>query len=151
MLRDLITPKTATNRSLAGRHRNSLLRTQQTTPKPHCQPIHHLRQASKMSFSNTSSAPLAKTFLISRAFSLVAMIAVVGITAHFVSQLVDSNIDPPREIVGTLSVVSFSTSLSTRSQAIFTNKSSSPTRPPSPPSTPSSPSPSSTPPHPPPS
>jgi hypothetical protein len=28
------------------------------------------------------------------------------LTAHFVSQLVDSNIDPPREIVGTLTVVS---------------------------------------------
>jgi len=59
-----------------------------------------------MSLSNTGSAPLAKTFLIARGLSLVAMIAIVGMTAHFVSQLVDSNIDPPREIVGTLSVVS---------------------------------------------
>lgn len=53
-----------------------------------------------------SSAPLAKTFLIARGLSVVAMVAIVGMTAHFVSQLVDSNIDPPREIVGTLSVVS---------------------------------------------
>jgi len=53
-----------------------------------------------------TSAPLAKTFLISRGLSIVAMIAIVGMTAHFVSQLVDSNIDPPREIVGTLTVVS---------------------------------------------
>jgi hypothetical protein len=52
-----------------------------------------------------SSAPLAKTFLISRGLSIVAMITIVGITAHFVSKLVDSNIDPPREIVGTLTVV----------------------------------------------
>jgi hypothetical protein len=52
-----------------------------------------------------SSAPLAKTFLISRGLSIVAMVAIVGMTAHFVSQLVDSNIDPPREIVGTLAVV----------------------------------------------
>lgn len=59
-----------------------------------------------MSLSNTGSAPLAKTFLIARGLSLVAMIAIVGMTAHFVSQLVDSNIDPPREIVGTLTVVS---------------------------------------------
>lgn len=59
-----------------------------------------------MSLSNTGSAPLAKTFLIARGLSLIAMIAIVGMTAHFVSQLVDSNIDPPREIVGTLSVVS---------------------------------------------
>jgi hypothetical protein len=55
-----------------------------------------------------SSAPLAKTFLISRGLSIVAMVSIVGLTAHFVSQLVDSNIDPPREIVGTLTVVSFS-------------------------------------------
>ena len=53
-----------------------------------------------------TSAPLAKTFLISRGLSIVAMISIVGMTAHFVSQLVDSNIDPPREIVGTLTVVS---------------------------------------------
>jgi hypothetical protein len=53
-----------------------------------------------------SSAPLAKTFLISRGLSIVAMVSIVGLTAHFVSQLVDSNIDPPREIVGTLTVVS---------------------------------------------
>lgn len=53
-----------------------------------------------------SSAPLAKNFLIARGLSVVAMVAIVGMTAHFVSQLVDSNIDPPREIVGTLSVVS---------------------------------------------
>jgi hypothetical protein len=53
-----------------------------------------------------SSAPLAKTFLISRGLSIVAMVSIVGMTAHFVSQLVDGNIDPPREIVGTLTVVS---------------------------------------------
>ncbi|KAM0695026.1 hypothetical protein Q7P36_005382 [Cladosporium allicinum] len=51
-----------------------------------------------------TSAPLAKTFLISRGLSIIAMISIVGMTAHFVSQLVDSNIDPPREIVGTLTV-----------------------------------------------
>jgi hypothetical protein len=53
-----------------------------------------------------SSAPLARTFLISRGLSVVAMVSIVGMTAHFVSQLVSSNIDPPREIVGTLTVVS---------------------------------------------
>ncbi|KAM0706583.1 hypothetical protein Q7P35_005910 [Cladosporium inversicolor] len=53
-----------------------------------------------------SSAPLARTFLISRGLSIVAMVSIVGMTAHFVSQLVASNIDPPREIVGTLTVTS---------------------------------------------
>ena len=53
-----------------------------------------------------SSTPLARTFLISRGLSVVAMVSIVGMTAHFVSQLVSSNIDPPREIVGTLAVAS---------------------------------------------
>ncbi|GAB7329436.1 hypothetical protein MBLNU13_g01222t2 [Cladosporium sp. NU13] len=52
-----------------------------------------------------STTPLGRTFLISRGLSVVAMVSIVGITAHFVSQLVSSNIDPPREIVGTLTVV----------------------------------------------
>jgi hypothetical protein len=61
-----------------------------------------------------SSAPLARTFLISRGLSVVAMVSIVGMTAHFVSQLVASNIDPPREIVGTLAVVSsYTLSIST--------------------------------------
>ncbi|GAB7329437.1 hypothetical protein MBLNU13_g01222t1 [Cladosporium sp. NU13] len=53
-----------------------------------------------------STTPLGRTFLISRGLSVVAMVSIVGITAHFVSQLVSSNIDPPREIVGTLTVTS---------------------------------------------
>ena len=53
-----------------------------------------------------SSTPLGRTFLISRGLSIVAIVSIVGMTAHFVSQLVSSNIDPPREIVGTLTVVS---------------------------------------------
>ncbi|KAM0720229.1 hypothetical protein Q7P37_004365 [Cladosporium fusiforme] len=72
-----------------------------------------------MSLSNSSSAPLAKTFLIARALSLVAMIAIVGMTAHFVSQLVDSNIDPPREIVGTLTVTSLATLYTLLSLPLF--------------------------------
>ena len=62
-----------------------------------------------------SSTPLGRTFLISRGLSVVAMVSIVGMTAHFVSQLVSSNIDPPREIVGTLAVVSpFSLSTSNK-------------------------------------
>lgn len=51
------------------------------------------------------AAPLAKTFLLVRGLSLIAMIAIVGMTANFVSQIVSSNIEPPKEIVGTLVIV----------------------------------------------
>lgn len=40
-----------------------------------------------------------------RGLSLVAMIAIVGMTANFVAEIVSTNVDAPREIVGTLSIV----------------------------------------------
>lgn len=52
------------------------------------------------------AAPLAKTFLIVRVLSLVALLTMVGITEDFVRQIVNANIDPPKEIIGTLTVVS---------------------------------------------
>ena len=51
------------------------------------------------------AAPLAKTFMLVRGLSLFAMVCVVGLTANFVSEIVSTNIDPPREIVGTLTIV----------------------------------------------
>ncbi|KAF2859009.1 hypothetical protein K470DRAFT_259289 [Piedraia hortae CBS 480.64] len=48
------------------------------------------------------AAPLAKTFVVTRGLSLIAIICIVGLTANFVSQIVGSNVDPPHEIVGTL-------------------------------------------------
>lgn len=53
------------------------------------------------------AAPLAKTFMLMRGLSGVAMIAIVGMTANFVAQIVSTNVDPPREVVATLSIVSF--------------------------------------------
>lgn len=61
------------------------------------------------------AAPLAKTFMLVRGLSLLAMICIVGLTANFVSEIVSTDVDPPREIVGTLVIVSaVATGLQTR-------------------------------------
>ncbi|GAB7365107.1 hypothetical protein MBLNU230_g6197t1 [Neophaeotheca triangularis] len=52
------------------------------------------------------AAPLAKSFLLVRGLSLVAMISIVGMTAHFVSQIVSINVEAPEEVIGTLAVTS---------------------------------------------
>lgn len=52
------------------------------------------------------AAPLAKTFVMVRGLSLIAMVSIIGLTANFVSEIVATNIEPPKEIVGTLVVVS---------------------------------------------
>jgi len=59
--------------------------------------------------------PLSETFLCIRGLSLVAMVGIVGLTANFVAAINSVGIEPPREIVGTLSIVrdpTFSTSSS---------------------------------------
>ncbi|KAF2168586.1 hypothetical protein M409DRAFT_65499 [Zasmidium cellare ATCC 36951] len=62
-----------------------------------------------MPLPDYGAAPLAKTFLLVRGLSLIAMIAIVGVTANFVSQIVSSNIEPPKEIVGTLVITCLAT------------------------------------------
>lgn len=52
------------------------------------------------------AAPLAKSFLLVRGLSLIAMVAILGMTANFVSQIVTTNVEAPQEVIGTLSVVS---------------------------------------------
>jgi hypothetical protein len=49
--------------------------------------------------------PLSETFLCIRGLSLVAMVGIVGLTANFVAAINSVGIEPPREIVGTLSIV----------------------------------------------
>ena len=51
------------------------------------------------------AAPLAKTFMLVRGLSLFAMVLIVGLTANFISEIVSTNVDPPKEIVGTLTIV----------------------------------------------
>ena len=59
-----------------------------------------------MPIPDYGALPLAKTFLVVRGLSLVAMVSIVGMTANFVSEIVSTNVSPPQEIIGTLSVVS---------------------------------------------
>lgn len=49
--------------------------------------------------------PLSETFLCIRGLSLVAMVGIVGLAANFVAAINSVGIEPPREIVGTLSIV----------------------------------------------
>lgn len=49
--------------------------------------------------------PLSETFLCIRGLSLVAMVGIVGLTANFVAAINSVGIEPPKEIVGTLSIV----------------------------------------------
>ena len=58
-----------------------------------------------MPIPDYGAAPLAKTFMLVRGLSLLAMVCVVGLTANFVSEIVSTNVDAPREIVGTLTIV----------------------------------------------
>lgn len=59
-----------------------------------------------MPIPDYGAAPLAKTFMLTRILALIAMAAIVGLTANFVSEIVSSNISPPREIEATLVIVS---------------------------------------------
>jgi hypothetical protein len=54
--------------------------------------------------------PLAKTFLLVRIMQVVAMLIIIGITSNFVSLIVTTGIEPPKEVVGTLSVVRYNCS-----------------------------------------
>jgi hypothetical protein len=51
---------------------------------------------------------LGATFKICRALQAVSLIAVIGMTANFVAEIVSTKTSPPAVLIGTLSVVSFS-------------------------------------------
>ena len=55
---------------------------------------------------------LGMTFTVVRGMQAVSLIAIIGMTANFISEMVSVNQAPPSVIVGTLSVVSPSSSLS---------------------------------------
>jgi len=74
-----------------------------------CCKHHTLRSLAIMPIPDYGAAPLAKTFMLARGLSLTAMICIVGLTANFVSEIVSTNVNPPREIVGTLAIVSNNT------------------------------------------
>lgn len=49
---------------------------------------------------------IGMTFKVVRALQAICLIAIIGMTANFISQMVSSNTTPPDVLVGTLSVVS---------------------------------------------
>ncbi|OCL04508.1 hypothetical protein AOQ84DRAFT_116204 [Glonium stellatum] len=55
------------------------------------------------------AAPLSQTFLLVRIMQVISMITIVGMTANFVSEIVSTGIEPPKEFVGTLSVTCIAT------------------------------------------
>jgi hypothetical protein len=61
-----------------------------------------------MAIPDYGAAPLAKTFILARGISIVSMIAIIGMTADFVAQIVSSDRTVPQEIIGTLIIVSMS-------------------------------------------
>lgn len=58
-----------------------------------------------MPIPSYGAAPLSKTFVLVRAMQVISMVAIVGMTANFVSEIIQSGVEPPKEIVGTLCVV----------------------------------------------
>lgn len=67
-------------------------------------------QPSIMPVPSYGAMPLSKTFLLVRIMQVLAMIIIIGITSNFVSLIVSTGVEPPKEFVGTLSVVSISSS-----------------------------------------
>lgn len=53
-----------------------------------------------------SHGALGATFKAVRVLQAVCLIAVIGMTANFISQMVSSDVSPPDVLIGTLSVVS---------------------------------------------
>ena len=49
---------------------------------------------------------LGAAFKISRALQAACLIAVIGMTANFVSDIITANATPPRILIATLSIVS---------------------------------------------
>ena len=49
---------------------------------------------------------LGATFKITRILQAVSLITIIGMSANFISEMVNNNSTPPKVLVGTLSVVS---------------------------------------------
>ncbi|KAF2089800.1 hypothetical protein K490DRAFT_62677 [Saccharata proteae CBS 121410] len=55
------------------------------------------------------AAPMSKLFALVRLTQAMCMIIMIGIAANFVNDIVSSGIDPPKEVVGTLSITCIAT------------------------------------------
>ena len=51
------------------------------------------------------AAPISKLFLLVRMMQVLSMIIIIGITANFIGNIVSTGVEPPKEFVGTISVV----------------------------------------------
>ena len=49
---------------------------------------------------------LGATFKITRLLQAISMIAIIGMAANFIAEMVSANTAPPNVLIGTLSVVS---------------------------------------------
>lgn len=49
---------------------------------------------------------LGATFKITRALQVICLLACIGMASNFISQMIQNNDQPSKELVGTLSVVS---------------------------------------------
>ena len=58
---------------------------------------------------------LGATFKITRVLQVICLLACIGMAANFISEMVQNNDTPSKELVGTLSVVG---GLSTKSQML---------------------------------
>lgn len=62
-----------------------------------------------MQIPEYGAAPLSKLFCLVRLLQVVAMLVVISVTSNFVSLIVSTGVEPPQEIVGTLSVTCIAT------------------------------------------
>ena len=53
----------------------------------------------------SSNGALGATFHIARAFQGCSLIAIIGMTANFIAQIVSANSTPPSILIGTIAVV----------------------------------------------
>lgn len=61
-----------------------------------------------MPIPSYGAMPLSKMFLMVRVLQAICMIIAIGITSNFVQMIVITGVEPPKEFVGTLTVVSTS-------------------------------------------
>ncbi len=65
---------------------------------------------------------LAATFKITRALQIASLLAIIGMTANFISEMVNANATPPRVLVGTLSIVGLPLSSSAGNRQVLTER-----------------------------
>jgi hypothetical protein len=58
-----------------------------------------------MPIPSYGAAPLSATFLMVRVAQIISMVIILGLTGNFVNEMVMADLEPSKEIVGTLSIV----------------------------------------------